>query len=120
MGHDVAHRSPPARIRCATGTHNATRRKGTAMILRNGTVELLGPHEVPAELRDVVDRVLVIGDLPCSAIATSASQPMLMAVGASRAAALRRLCSRVARRGVAQRPSAALPTSAAPQPRVSA
>jgi hypothetical protein len=84
------------------------------MILQKRTVELLGPHDMPAELRDAVDRVLVIGDLPCSAIATSASQPMLMAVGASRASALRRLCDRVARRATAPQPSAK------PQPRLSA
>jgi hypothetical protein len=84
------------------------------MILRKRTVELLGPDEMPAELRDVVDRVLVLGDLPCSAITMSAAQPLLLAVGMNRAAALRRVCDRVARPGTAPRPAAA------PRPRLSA
>ena len=78
------------------------------MILRKRTVELLDQHDMQAELRNVVDRVLIIGDLPCSAIATSASQPPVMAVGANRSAALRRLCHRITGRSPALQPRLSL------------
>jgi hypothetical protein len=52
---------------------------------------------VPIDLRAAVDQVLVIGDLPCSAIATRASGTMVTAVGANRDAALRRLHARLRR-----------------------
>jgi hypothetical protein len=84
------------------------------MILRKRTVELLGPEDMPAELRGLVDRVLVLGELPCSAITMSAAQPTLMAVGLNRAAALRRLCERVAHRDTTPH------HATAPQPRLSA
>lgn len=70
------------------------------MILRKRTVELLAGTDLPADLRDVVDRVFVLGGLPCSTIATRGSQPMVMTVGLDRASALRRLATRIgARRG---------------------
>ena len=84
------------------------------MILGKRTVELLDLDDLPTALREVADRVLVLGGPPCSAITLSASQPMLMAVGLNRATVLRRLCRRVARLGTTPLPAAAA------QPRVSA
>jgi hypothetical protein len=66
------------------------------MILRRRTVELLNHDQLPADLRDTVDRVLVLGGLPCSTIATCTSQPVVMTVGLDRASALRRLTARLA------------------------
>lgn len=65
------------------------------MILRKRTVELLAGTDLPADLRDVVDRVFVLGGLPCSTIATRGAQPMAMTVGLDRASALRRLVDRL-------------------------
>ena len=73
------------------------------MILRKRTVELLSGADLPADLQRAVDRVLVLGGLPCSMIATRGSQAVALAVGIDRAAALRRLACRLAgdRRGAA-------------------
>lgn len=65
------------------------------MILRRRTVELLAGADLPADLQRLVDRVLVLGGLPCSMIATRASQAPVMTVGLDRAAALRRLTDRL-------------------------
>jgi len=66
------------------------------VILRKRTVELLSGADLPADLQRAVDRVLVLGGLPCSMIATRGSQPVALAVGIDRAAALRRLADRLA------------------------
>lgn len=65
------------------------------MILRKRTVELLAGADLPPDLRSLADRVLVLGGLPCSTIATRGAQPPVMTVGFDRAAALRRLADRL-------------------------
>jgi hypothetical protein len=68
------------------------------MILRRRTVELLARDQLPVGIQDTVDHVLVLGGLPCSTIATRATQPVVMTVGLDRASALRRLATRLAPR----------------------
>ena len=65
------------------------------MILRRRTVEVLAGEDLPAGLPAAVERVLVLGGLPCSTIATGSAQPPVMAVGSDRAASLRRLRARL-------------------------
>jgi hypothetical protein len=65
------------------------------MILRRRTVELLARDQLPMDIRDAVDHVLVLGGLPCSTIATRTTRPVVMTVGRDRASALRRLAARL-------------------------
>lgn len=65
------------------------------MILRSGTVHTLDVADLPPDLASTVEQVLVIGDLPCAAIATRRAGPMLLAAGAGPGSALRRLYARL-------------------------
>ena len=65
------------------------------MILRRRTVETLAGDDLPPGLPAAVERVLVLGGLPCSKIATGSTHPPVLAVGADRAASLRRLRARL-------------------------
>jgi len=69
------------------------------VILRKRTVELLSGADLPADVQRAVDRVLVLGGLPCSMIATRGSHAVALAVGIDRAAALRRLSNRLGGEG---------------------
>lgn len=65
------------------------------MILRKRSVELLTGPQLGAGLRDVAHHVVVIGDLPWTAVALRHHHSPVMSIGASRGSVLRRLRDRI-------------------------
>ena len=61
------------------------------MILCKRSIQTLTDDELPVALRHAVDQVILIGDFSWSAVASRGASQVAMAVGRSRAAALRRL-----------------------------